>query len=113
MQAGSETHALKFVTDAIYGDHLRGLGHPESPGRVEVVASRLRADGLLSQEVEARDAGDDEILRVHTAAYLELVKREIGALTQPRYLSTGDVAVGPGSLEVARRAAGGAIAATE
>jgi hypothetical protein len=31
---------MKLVYDEIYGDHLRGIGHPESPDRVEVVFSR-------------------------------------------------------------------------
>jgi acetoin utilization deacetylase AcuC-like enzyme len=108
-----EARTLKFVTDAIYGDHLRGVGHPESPQRVEVVASRLRARGVLGATIAARDADDEEIERVHTQAYLDLVKRELGALRQPRELSTGDVVVDAHSLEVARRAAGGAIAAVE
>jgi acetoin utilization deacetylase AcuC-like enzyme len=80
---------------------------------VEVVASRLRAGGFLDRTLAARDATDAEIERVHAPRYLELAKREIGALERPRYLSTGDVLVDPGSLAVARRAAGGAIAAVE
>lgn len=80
---------------------------------MEVVASRLRAGGTLAETVDARDATDDEILRVHTSGYLELLKREIAALRRPSYLSTGDVVVDARSFEVARRAAGGAIAAAE
>ena len=104
---------MRFVIDDCYGDHLRGLGHPESPDRVEVVAARLRERGVLRSVLGARDATDQEILRVHAASYLELVKREIAALEVPRYLSTGDVLVDAGSLAVARRAAGGAIVALE
>jgi len=101
------------VTDALYGDHLRGVGHPESPDRVEVVASRLRAGGLLEDTVAARDASDAEIERVHAASYVELVKRELADVEAPRYLSTGDVVVDARTLAVARRAAGGALAAME
>jgi acetoin utilization deacetylase AcuC-like enzyme len=109
-----ETLRLKFVTDPLYGDHLRGFGHPESPDRVEVVASRLRADGVLDREIPARDATDAEIQRIHAPQYLELAKRETDRLGQrAAYLSTGDVLVEAGSLAVARRAAGGAIAAVE
>src|SRR5208283_471954 len=101
---GAETLRLKFVTDALYGDHLRGIGHPESPDRVEVVALRLRAQGVLDDTAAARDASDAELTLVHEPAYLELVKREIAGLCHPerrrtapesngeaRYLSTGDV----------------------
>lgn len=101
------------VTDALYGDHLRGVGHPESPDRVEVVASRLRTSGLLEDLVPARDATDAEIERVHARSYLELVKRELGDVASPRYLSTGDVVVDARTLAVARRASGGALAAME
>jgi acetoin utilization deacetylase AcuC-like enzyme len=104
---------VRVVYDKLYGDHLRGLGHPESPDRVEVVAARLGERGLLSQLLPARDATDAELVRVHAAQYLELAKREIGGLKRPRYLSTGDVVVDARSLVVARRAAGGAIAAVE
>lgn len=104
---------MKFVLDPIYGDHLRGVGHPESPDRVEVVASHLRALGAIGEALPARDATDEELERVHTAHYLELVKRETAALKGARYLSTGDVVIDERSLAVARRAAGGAIAALE
>ena len=80
---------------------------------MEVVASLLRDRGVIRETIGARDATDEELLRVHTPHYLELVKREIGALHAPRYLSTGDVVVDSRSLDVARRAAGGAIAAIE
>ncbi len=104
---------MLVVTDDLYGEHLRGVGHPESPDRVEVVASRLAARGLLHERLAARDATDEELLRVHSPQYLELVKDETSGLTRARYLSTGDVVVDERSLAVARRAAGGAIVAVE
>ena len=99
---------MRFVLDPIYGDHLRGVGHPESPDRVEVVASHLQRLGAIGEALPARDATDEELERVHTAPYLELVKRETSRLNGARYLSTGDVVVDERSLAVARRAAGGA-----
>lgn len=104
---------MKIVYDALYGDHLRDLGHPESPDRVEMVAARLAQRGLANDVVHPRDANDNEIERVHAQRYVELVKREIGELSGPRYLSTGDVVVDARTLDVARRAAGGAINAME
>ncbi|MDQ2865789.1 MAG: histone deacetylase [Candidatus Eremiobacteraeota bacterium] len=104
---------MKVVTDGIFGDHLRGIAHPESPDRVEVVASRLAERGLLGQLVAARDASSDELERVHAHRYVELVKRETASLQDAQDLSTGDVVVDSRSLDVALRAAGGAIAALE
>ncbi|MGA8534828.1 MAG: histone deacetylase [Candidatus Tumulicola sp.] len=89
------------------------MGHPESPARVEAVVARLRADGVIRETIAARNATDEELLRVHAPAYLELVKRETADLRSTRYLSTGDVLVGAKSLGVARRAAGGAVVAVE
>jgi acetoin utilization deacetylase AcuC-like enzyme len=110
---GSEALRLKFVTDPLYAQHLRGVAHPERPERVEAVAARLRSAGVLAQTLSARDASDLEIERVHTRAYLDLVERETERLENARYLSTGDTVVDAGSYAAARRAAGGAIAAVE
>lgn len=113
MPFGSEALGLRFVTDRLYAEHLRGVAHPERPERVEAVAERLRAQGVLGQVLSARDATDREIERVHRPAYLELVKRETADLPAARYLSTGDTVVDGGSYAAALRAAGGAIAAVE
>ncbi len=108
-----ETRALIFVTDPVFGEHLRGVPHWEAPERVEVVAARLRAAGAISQELAAADATAGQLLRVHTPAYLDLVHRETERLSVARYLSTGDVLVGPGTREAAYRAAGAAIVAVD
>jgi acetoin utilization deacetylase AcuC-like enzyme len=87
--------------------------HCEAPERVEVVAARLRAAGSISQELTAVDATAEQLLRVHTPAYLDLLHRETDRLTVARYLSTGDVVVGPGTREAAYRAAGAAVVAVD
>jgi acetoin utilization deacetylase AcuC-like enzyme len=75
----------------------------------------LRDLGAISQTVPARDATDEELLRVHTREYLELVNRVTLSLSKGgvTYLPTGDAVVDRHSLAAARRAAGGAIAAME
>ena len=67
----------------------------------------------MEETLAARDASEDELRRVHSPEYLELVERETAGLTRARELSTGDVVVGPGSFAAALRAAGGAVVATE
>jgi acetoin utilization deacetylase AcuC-like enzyme len=102
------------VYDELYTEHLRGTNHPESPDRVAYVAERLGAAGLLQDRVAARDASDAELERVHPHAYLERVKRDVETVgARAGYLSTGDTAIDASSLAVARRAAGGALAAME
>ncbi len=102
------------VYDELYEAHLRNVNHPESAARVAGVAAHLEAAGLMGERRAARDARDEELLFVHTPAYLERVKRDVAA-TGPLggYLSTGDTAIDDSSLAVARRAAGGALAALE
>ncbi len=73
----------------------------------------MQAEGRLEDRLAARDASDEEIVRVHTPAYLELVRRETAGLAHARDLSTGDTLVDAASFAVARRAAGGAIVAAQ
>ena len=102
------------VYDTVYAEHLAGIAHPESPRRAEAVASLLDAHGKMNARVNARDATDEEIARVHGAAYPKLVERETARLHgTAAYLSTGDTVVDERSLAVARRAAGGAIVAAQ
>jgi len=105
---------VRLVYDEIYGDHLRGIPHAESPDRVEMVAAFLQESGRFDDVVKPRSATDEEIERAHTPEYLARVKSEIDALRGvAAYLSTGDTVVDRRSLHVAKRAAGGAIAAVE
>lgn len=105
---------MLVVYDERYGDHLRGIPHPENPGRVEVVAAFLSGRGSLNETLKAREASDEEIERVHSPGYVEIVRREVAAMRgHAGYLSTGDTVIDETSLRVARRAAGGAIVAAE
>ena len=102
------------VYDELYTEHLKYVEHPESPERVAHVAARLDALGLFGERVAARDASDAEIERVHSHAYLEVVKRDVENIgNDVGYLSTGDTVIDGSSLAVARRAAGGALVAME
>jgi acetoin utilization deacetylase AcuC-like enzyme len=102
------------VYDELYTEHLRSIGHPESPDRVAYVAEYLERSGLLGERRAARDATDGELERVHPHGYLERVKRDVAAVgSRGGYLSTGDTVIDESSLAVARRAAGGALAAME
>ena len=105
---------MLVVYDELYGGHLRGIPHPESPDRVEVAAAFLSQRGSLNERIPARDASEEEIERVHSAGYLDIVRREVAAMRgHAGYLSTGDTVVDENSLAAARRAAGGAIVAAE
>ena len=103
-----------LLLDPIFADHDTGPGHPETAGRVLAIAEKLTAEKLTERTtpIEGRAATDDEILRCHTDGYLKTVVAEVDGASSGT-LSTGDTVYGPHSLDVAREAAGGLIAATE
>ena len=105
--------ATGLVISRDYAAHLTGAGHPERPERVRVIEDRLRADGLLERArvIAPRAATDEEILRCHAADYLRIVTEDV-ADGRDR-LSTGDTPLSARSLEIARLAAGGVIAAVD
>jgi len=95
-------------------DHVTGPGHPETPARVEAVLARLRGDGLLDRCTAnaPRAVTDEELLRVHTAAYLGVVRQDVA--DGLAVLSTGDTAIGgAASLRAATMAGGALLAAVD
>ncbi|HTV72507.1 MAG TPA: histone deacetylase [Candidatus Acidoferrales bacterium] len=104
---------MLVVYDDLYTEHLRGTAHPESPDRVEAVARHLDACGLFEQRTAARDASDAELRLIHPQSYLDRVHRDVDQAQSISCLSTGDTAIDSSSLAVAKRAAGGALAAME
>jgi acetoin utilization deacetylase AcuC-like enzyme len=102
-----------LVTSDAYTAHLTGEGHPESPDRVRAIVAKLKAEGLFDRAVAVppRPATDEELLRCHTADYLQTVRDDLAAGSDD--LSTGDTAISARSLETARLAAGGVLAAVD
>lgn len=93
--------------------HQPGVGHPESPRRLEAIRAGLERAGLWQRcaHLPARAATETELLRCHTPSYLARVKADIAAGRAE--LSTGDTAICSHSEEAARLAAGGALVAVE
>jgi acetoin utilization deacetylase AcuC-like enzyme len=102
-----------LLADPIYKQHDTGPGHPERPERYDAVVRALEQAGFMASlpRIHPRDAAEDEIAACHSRAYINEVKREIAA--GARELSTGDTTVGPHSLEVALKAAGGIMNAVD
>lgn len=101
-----------LLLDPIYQRHQPGPGHPESPDRYQAVTQALHAaqlDKLPRIGVRAADA--DEIALCHSAAYLKTVEQDFARGAHD--LSTGDTAIGPESLNVAKRAVGGVLNAVD
>src|SRR5689334_10575714 len=81
--------------------HEPSSDHPESPRRLEAVMTGVRALERAGRVAVTapRPATDDDILLVHTADYLRIVRSEIAA--GRRQLSTGDTEISPSSLGAA------------
>jgi acetoin utilization deacetylase AcuC-like enzyme len=102
--------SLTVFTSDRCADHLNPPGHPERVERFEVmqvVAGELRQRGR--RVAEPRSVRDEELLRIHDADYLSLVRETAGravALDPDTYTS-------PQTYEVARIAAGAAVSAVD
>ena len=114
MCAGASRVGLVF--DEVCLGHLAGHGgHPERPERLIAIETALEAAGLLNtvHRIESRAATDEELALAHSSRYVDLVRRELSGLQTVSELSTGDTLVSAGSLEAARMAAGGVLAAVD
>ncbi|HEX8695290.1 MAG TPA: acetoin utilization protein AcuC [Longimicrobium sp.] len=96
--------------------------HPFNPKRLELTVSLIEALGLVGGErtpvVAPRPATDEELLRVHSRAYVDAVKRlsEPGADESEAWrwgLGTDDTPVFPGMHEVTALVTGATIRAAE
>ncbi len=93
-------------------DHQAGYGHPERPERIQAIERALEEErfALLIREsapLVAREA----LLRVHPEPYVAAIER---AAPQEGFRRLdADTAMSPGTLEAARRAAGGAVHAVD
>ncbi len=102
-----------LITDTRLKQHVTGPHHPEQPERISVVVNRLEWSGIARDLVQLKPqlATDEQLERVHPADYIQLVAREAAEGFQ--HLSTGDTDINGFTPEVARRAAGCAVAAVD
>ena len=97
-----------LVDDNRFLDHVAPYGHPEHPGRLKAIRQRFEEDGLASrcERVPAREAVDEELLRIHTAAHVRTV--DATASSEFRSLDP-DTYASRGSARAARLAAGALV----
>ncbi len=104
---------VAFISGPAFVDHWTGYGHPESPQRLAAIWEGLHDRGLWDRlaHVDPRPAGEEDLLGVHEAGYVELARREIASGRS--MLSTGDTNVCAKSYEVALLAAGAGMAGVD
>jgi acetoin utilization protein AcuC len=109
---------LVYSAELVRYDH--GPQHPLRPFRVLLTRELIRAYGLIGddrvEEVPARVATDDELLLVHTAPYLDAVRRagsgEPGDWWRFGF-GPGDNPIFPDMHEASARVAGASLVAAE
>jgi acetoin utilization deacetylase AcuC-like enzyme len=101
------TLPLAVVDDPFLDEHRSLEPHPERPERL--AAARRAASSVASRagrvDVPLRPATNEELARVHTGRYVERLGRSAGSFTQ----WDEDTYLVPKSVDVALRAAGGAV----
>ncbi len=103
-----------FITHPRFVEHELP-GHPESPARMQAIWQELERSGLTARMLQLMPApvSDEAILMAHSAAYLKVLKRVALEYTQQTVMLDQDTWMTPGSLEVARLAAGAALQAVD
>jgi acetoin utilization deacetylase AcuC-like enzyme len=106
-------HTTGIAFDPIVRQHDTGPGHPERPARFTAVLDEFKYTGLIDSldQLESRQANEDELALVHTRPYIELVTHEVAEGRGE--LSTGDTTVSEASLKCALAAAGCALSAVD
>ncbi len=102
-----------FITHRDCWQHDMGAHHPECPDRLGAINDRLIASGLdlYLQFHDAPLAETEQLLRVHPAEYIEMLKASSPA--QGIFHLDPDTAMSPGTLQAALRSAGAGCLATD
>ena len=99
-----------LVHDPLCKRHDPGPRHPEVPARYDAAVAGARAAGPVS-EPAPRIGTEEDVLRIHTADYLRIVKEDV--VDPVGALRTGDTDVCAWSLDAALRAVGCALTAVD
>ena len=92
--------------------HRMGAGHPESPQRLEAVLAALKTPAFASLAWrQAPMASDEELTRVHDAPYVRALFEAMPTVGLVQI--DPDTAMGPGSGNAMRHAAGAVVAAVD
>ncbi len=102
---------LALVDDPLFCEHIAPAGHPERPERLHAARSAIAHADLNLRRVDlaTRSASDDELGRVHTAEYLQLLGQAAG---RSGYFDE-DTFYSSKSVAAARAAAGAALVITD
>ncbi|GAA6180529.1 histone deacetylase family protein [Shimia sp. NS0008-38b] len=101
-----------FLTHPDCTNHITPNGHPEQVARLEHIYRALSAPGFATLDRrEAPECEDADILLCHPQSHLNAITAAVPS--QAVVALDGDTHMSPGSLQAARRAVGGCIAAVD
>ncbi|HEY9018005.1 histone deacetylase family protein [Thiomicrospira sp.] len=102
-----------YVSHPMCKQHNNGSGHPENAERFSRIEDALLSARLLDYVLsrEARQASDEDILRVHTAHFLKVLSEAIPETGSVKL--DEDTALSPQSLLAARYASGAVLEAVD
>lgn len=104
---------LRLYTHPACLQHDPGPGHAEQPARLHAVLRALDRDQFHALDrIEAPRATHEQLLRVHTAGYIERILGSMPAQGESVRLDA-DTVMSAGSIEAALRAAGAVVAAVD
>ncbi len=103
-----------FITHSSCHRHEMRAWHPESPARLDAINDRLVASGLSDflQHQPAREATEDDLLRVHTPAYIDFLQANV---PESGYFNvdTEETCMNPYTWQAALHAAGSGLQAID
>ena len=104
-----------YITHSACLDHDNGAGHPESPERLRTINKYLNNSGLSQRlrHFEAPEVSREQLLRIHSAEYLDAVKVNSPSHEKETFYLDPDTRLSYHSLEAASRAAGAVILGTD
>lgn len=102
---------IAFITHHDCSLHRVAIHHPEVPERLSAVDDRMLASGIsmLLSHYDAPLVTREQLLRVHTADYVDYVESSAPGPDDMVCLDEGDTVMTEHTLQAARRAAGAAV----
>lgn len=102
-----------FISHPDCHDHDTGEDHPENAQRLSAIEDRLLSSRISDfiKYLDAPEVTRDQLLRAHTAGYLEMIDALMPTTGYARL--DPDTVISPGSLQAAKRAAGSVILAVD
>ena len=102
-----------YITHSECLQHNMGEGHPECPERLTAIRDQLMASQIFDslQEIDAPEVTEQQLARVHPPRYVEYIESCTPSVGTFRI--DPDTAIGPGTFQAAKRAAGAVVKAVD